>query len=242
KGEVVASSRNRDSASTRTILRYHWIEGAVEIAGEAHRVRVAVVEHTDGKLYYNHNLPDQWHFQERAPAESPSKVGGATEDGAHPRSGSGAGAPAAHAGPTSSRPSEGNIGAGGDRLNIEIVDERGASAAASAGGEGPRGRITLRDSQRIIELFASADPAALLHEMGHLWLDQLARFAAREGVPQAIADDLGTVLRWLGVARVEDIGVKEHEQWARGVEAYFMEGRAPSSALARIFETFKRWL
>src|SRR5262249_8031614 len=34
----------------------------------------------------------------------------------------------------------------------------------------------------------------------------------------------------------------EHEQWARGVEAYFMEGRAPSSALARIFETFKRWL
>jgi hypothetical protein len=110
-------------------------------------------------------------------------------------------------------------------------------------GEGdPRGRITLSENQAIITLFHSADKSTFLHESGHLFLDQLARDAQLENVPQALKDDLGTVLRWLGVDRVEDIGVPQHEQWARGFEQYLMSGKAPSSALVKAFQAFKEWL
>ncbi|MGD4429407.1 hypothetical protein QT726_22825, partial [Xanthomonas citri pv. citri] len=36
--------------------------------------------------------------------------------------------------------------------------------------------------------------------------------------------------------------VDQHEQFARGFEAYLREGRAPSSALRRTFAAFKVWL
>ncbi len=81
-----------------------------------------------------------------------------------------------------------------------------------------------------------------MHEMGHLWLDELARDAAHANVPQALKDDLGTVLRWLGVDKAEDIGTPQHEQWARAFEQYLAEGKAPSHALARAFEAFKQWM
>lgn len=115
--------------------------------------------------------------------------------------------------------------------------QRGNADIASA-----KGRITLGSNHAIIQMFAGADRSTMLHEMGHLWLDELTRDAAREGVPQALKDDLGTVLRWLGVTKAEDIGVPQHEQWARGFEQYLMEGKAPSSALARAFDQFKDWL
>ena len=38
------------------------------------------------------------------------------------------------------------------------------------------------------------------------------------------------------------IPVDAHELWARGIERYLMEGKAPSSALRRVFENFKSWL
>lgn len=111
-----------------------------------------------------------------------------------------------------------------------------------AGEAGPRGRITLSDNKAIIDLFKGADQSTFMHEAGHLWLDELVRDAARGNVPQAIKDDLGTVLRWLKVDKVEDIGRAQHEQWAQAFERYLAEGKAPSSALAQAFEKFKQWL
>lgn len=111
------------------------------------------------------------------------------------------------------------------------------------GGEaGPRGRITLSENKAIIDLFKGADQSTFMHEAGHLWLDELVRDAARGNVQQAIKDDLGTVLRWLKVDKVEDIGRAQHEQWAQAFERYLAEGKAPSSALAQAFEKFKQWL
>jgi hypothetical protein len=55
--------------------------------------------------------------------------------------------------------------------------------------------------------------------------------------------DAGHILKFLGVEKFEDIEPEtHHEKWARAVEAYFMEGKAPSSALRRAFARFKRWL
>lgn len=111
------------------------------------------------------------------------------------------------------------------------------------GAEGdPRGRITLNDNKAVVELFGKADRSTFMHEMGHKWLDELAVDASKTNVPQALKDDLGTVLRWLKVDKAEDITPQHHEQWARGFEQYLAEGKAPTPALARAFEAFKQWL
>jgi hypothetical protein len=109
-------------------------------------------------------------------------------------------------------------------------------------GAEPKGRIILQTNKAIIDLFASADKSTFLHELGHLWLDELSRDAARANVPQALKDDLGSILRWLGVDKIEDIKRPQHEQWATAFERYLNEGKAPSSALAQAFESFKQWL
>ena len=110
------------------------------------------------------------------------------------------------------------------------------------GGAAPRGRITLSDAGAVIDLFKAADRSTFLHEMGHLYLDQMMRYADHPAATDQMRADRDAVLRWLGVERLADIGTTEHEKWADGFERYLAEGNAPSSALARAFDAFKRWL
>lgn len=110
------------------------------------------------------------------------------------------------------------------------------------GGDNPRGRITLDHAKATVELFAARDASTFMHEAGHLWLDELVRDAAHTTAPSGLKDDMATVLKWLEVDKAEDIGVAQHEKWAQGFEQYLSEGRAPSKALAAVFERFKDWL
>jgi hypothetical protein len=105
-----------------------------------------------------------------------------------------------------------------------------------------RGRITLEDNRALINLFEHADASTFLHESAHLWLDELARDAAADRTPQALKQDFGTILRWLGADRGEDISVAQHEKFAQGFEQYLASGKAPSTALERAFAAFKDWL
>jgi hypothetical protein len=123
-----------------------------------------------------------------------------------------------------------------DKL-IEIVRKYQTDAKGT-----PRGSITLSDNKAIIDLFKTADASTFMHEAGHLWLNELVQDASRANVPQALKDDLGTILRWLKVDKAEDIGRSQHEQWAKAFERYLAEGKAPSNALAQAFEKFKEWL
>jgi hypothetical protein len=56
-----------------------------------------------------------------------------------------------------------------------------------------------------------------------------------------MATDAKTVRDYLGNDG-GDLTTKQHEKFARSFERYFMEGRSPSAALARVFEQFKGWL
>jgi hypothetical protein len=105
-----------------------------------------------------------------------------------------------------------------------------------------RGQITFGQSGALVQLFAKADASTMLHETGHLWLEELIADAADASAPQQLKDDLASVLNWFGVLDPSQITVAHHEQWARGVERYLMEGKAPTAALQRIFTDFKRWL
>ncbi len=113
---------------------------------------------------------------------------------------------------------------------------------ADAAGGGPRGRINIAENRAIVSLFEKADPSTFMHESAHLWLEELMRDAGRADAPAALKKDFDTVLYWLGVEKADDIGVAQHETFARGFERYLAEGRAPTTALAAAFEQFKRWL
>ena len=120
--------------------------------------------------------------------------------------------------------------------------EEGFRLFQGAGDGAPRGRITLDNNRAVVQLFKEANASTFMHEAGHLWLDELVRDAAHPNAPIGLGKDLRTVLSWLGVDKPEDIGVEQHEQWARGFEQYLAEGRAPSSALGAAFAKFKAWL
>ncbi|MCU1114405.1 hypothetical protein JAK74_11405 [Stenotrophomonas maltophilia] len=60
--------------------------------------------------------------------------------------------------------------------------------------------------------------------------------------PSQIKADFDALLRWFGVESAEQIGVDQHEQFARGFEAYLGEGKAPTPELQSVFSQFKQWI
>lgn len=122
---------------------------------------------------------------------------------------------------------------------------REAASSGFALFQGERGSTTFTDDgAKLIQLFSTADRSTLLHETGHIWLEELKADAADD---EASAKDWEIVKKWFtnnGFAVSKDgfIPTEAHEIWARGVERYFMEGKSPSLGLAGVFRTFKSWL
>lgn len=142
-----------------------------------------------------------------------------------------------------------------DRLPLDaerIADIRAAVEFAQDGRtlnqnrEKRRGSITFgrQNGQRQtdIRLFEHADLSTVLHESGHLYLELLIDLAGRDGAPADIKDDLATALAWMGVNDPAKIRTEHHEKWARGFEAYLLEGKAPSAEMRGPFARFAAWL
>lgn len=104
-----------------------------------------------------------------------------------------------------------------------------------------------------ITLFATADRTSFIHEFGgHLYLemvsdivDELVKLdpTTLTTAQRRLVDDYHRILLpWLGVTSRAEIGVKEHEKWADGVEDYLMTNRAPSLELRPVFARVKAWM
>lgn len=109
-------------------------------------------------------------------------------------------------------------------------------------GQSERGKITMAEGQKIITLFEGADKSTLLHEFGHMWLDELRADALGENAPQQLRDDWNTVKKFIGQEDNGKISEEGHEKIARSFEKYLMDGKAPSNALRQAFRSFKRWM
>lgn len=137
-------------------------------------------------------------------------------------------------------------------------------------GETPRAQIALPESfdasPAVISLLAGADLSSFLHESGHLFLEIQADLAQRiqqqidsgasvTELERGIVADMDRLLAWFGVKGSESLTPlqewadmtldqkrESHEQFARGFEAYAMEGKAPSIALQDAFQRFRSWL
>jgi hypothetical protein len=143
--------------------------------------------------------------------------------------------------------------AGETQWGFEVTDKmrdaaQGGFALFQGGDNKPRGRIDFdRDNRAIIRLFEGRDLSTLIHESGHLWLEELKADAERPDAPQQVKDDWAAVRAWFRanghrVKRSGEIPTEAHELWARGFERFAMEGKAPSSALQRAFDSFRSWL
>jgi len=112
--------------------------------------------------------------------------------------------------------------------------------------QGPRG--TFSPSTLELVLNPEADLSTLWHEMGHFFLEVLADVAAQPNAPAQIVADWQTVLKQFGVTDEQWRGFalndkrNYHEQWARFVEAYVMEGKVPNAELAPLMRRFSAWL
>lgn len=138
-----------------------------------------------------------------------------------------------------------------DRRNAVVVFSDGTTAQAPrtlfqgnepARPRGVRGSISLRPNQALVRLFDGADASTFLHETGHFYWETLNALSQQKNAPKALRDDVQVLRDWVGAVGNEPFTVDQHEQMARGVEAYLMEGRAPSLRLADIFEKFRQWL
>lgn len=95
--------------------------------------------------------------------------------------------------------------------------------------------------ETIISLFEGKDLSTLLHESGHFFLETQREIASLEDAPQQIKDDWAKTLEWLG-SKDGELTRDQHEQFARGFEAYLYKGEAPSLELRSVFQRFKSWL
>ena len=105
-----------------------------------------------------------------------------------------------------------------------------------------RASITFGPESRTITFFEKADLSSFLHESGHAWLEELRQDAFRDNAPEQVKEDWQTIAAWLGIDPDQEIPVAAHETFARGIEAYILEGNAPSTELAPVFQRFKAWL
>lgn len=137
------------------------------------------------------------------------------------------------------------------RTAMDGLQEAGDGGLEQSFEDGPRGRIQFPSTgfntgPTIIELFQGRNLSTLLHESGHQWLEELRWDASLPEAPDSLKTDWQTVQDWFSANGNPITGgvipVEAHEMWARGIERYVMEGKAPSSALNRLFETFRGWL
>lgn len=131
---------------------------------------------------------------------------------------------------------------GSDRAGVQPA--RGAQELNQQQGKTRRGRIRFTTSSRLfeIELLENANLSTFLHESGHFYLEVLGDLAARPDAPQQIKDDYQAILNWFKVDSREGIKTEHHEKFARGFEAYLMEGKAPTIELQGLFSRFQAWL
>ena len=137
-----------------------------------------------------------------------------------------------------------------------------------------RGSLEIRPEGYLIDLFRQADLSTMLHETGHIFLEEIERAIQLGSADEALVRDYDALKKWLArfeteaalkeeynrsvkstpafqgrkfeelndTEKADARRIAEKEYFARGFEAYLMEGKAPAPELMGAFERFKAWL
>jgi hypothetical protein len=225
QGELVRSGE-AEKARRDGAVRFHYFEASVSLGGRLVRAGVTVLEDAAGHKFYNLNE------EPAALAQKKQARGDLTSRGQGPE-------PGEDGGDTTLNQS---IGDTDDGINLTILGQ----------DDRRRGYISFGPDRKFeIGLLPKANLSTFLHETGHFYLELLGDLAGElrrldasslSDTQRRLLADYDDVLKWLGVESREAIATAHHEQFARGFEAYLMEGRAPSVALREAFARFRAWL
>lgn len=98
-------------------------------------------------------------------------------------------------------------------------------------------------TDRLIQIFKTADRSTFLHEMGHVFFNDIKNLAEMENAPKQLVLDWNKLKEWSEWDDTKGAdNTKAHEKFARGWEAYLREGKAPTKGLQRVFRMFSKWL
>lgn len=101
----------------------------------------------------------------------------------------------------------------------------------------------MSNGERIISIFKTADRSTFLHEMGHVFFDDIQKLASMDNAPSQLVTDWNKLKEWSGWIDGENVdNTKAHEKFARGWESYLRSGEAPTKGLQRVFRQFSKWL
>ncbi|MBQ4493899.1 MAG: hypothetical protein II972_04810, partial [Elusimicrobiaceae bacterium] len=106
-----------------------------------------------------------------------------------------------------------------------------------------RGSVSFADDikQAFIKFNETSDKSTLIHELAHIWLKDIERFAQVSTKPEFL-EFKQNLDAWLGEP-VDGVYTREQqEKFAKTFEKYMQEGKAPNAELQSIFEKFKEWL
>lgn len=132
-------------------------------------------------------------------------------------------------------------------LQITADDAPGANALTQEA----RGKLSFSDditsAPSTITLNKDADLSTFVHELGHFHLEMLSHMAKDGSLPE-VGKDFETSTQWMGTTPEawRNMSLEEkrpmHEQFARGFEAYLMEGKAPTPELQGVFQRVRAWM
>ena len=139
-----------------------------------------------------------------------------------------------------------------DDKAISIINRYNQSVNTKQPGKNkkiPKGAYSINSEGRsVIELFQSADSSTIIHELGHYFVETLARDVNNGKATEQQQRDWEVLLNYAGITNEEwliagsDKRTAAHERFATGFEQYLMEGKAPSRETRSVFRHFKKWL
>ncbi|HSW00032.1 MAG TPA: LPD23 domain-containing protein [Sedimentisphaerales bacterium] len=132
----------------------------------------------------------------------------------------------------------------GQALYQKAIDDAVSALLAENAGEA-KGAFDYREfldkdvanPKAYIDLFRSADRSTFAHEAAHFFFFSLQRMASADMLNEGGRARYDTLVKWMG-----GTDTKALEKFARGVEAYLLEGKAPTVELADTFQSFRKWL
>lgn len=195
------------------IVGFHKFSAKVEIGGKAHDADVLVGQDRNGNMFY-----DLFMDYNHGEASNKKLRGVAGDQSQLARS------------KVEDSTYNQSISPDNDNFNIKLVDKAANN----------RGQIKfLDDGRAIISLLENADASTFVHEIGHFWLNEVNELA---GVSEEAAKMVAEIDNWLGAAGDGTYSKAQQEQFARGLEQYLREGKAPSHYLKTVFKRFMEWL
>lgn len=138
---------------------------------------------------------------------------------------------------------------GQPNVNITTFSPESKPFAQDQGMQERRGQVDFQTTpegevQALVTLFDSKDLSTVLHESTHIFTRQLEEIAGQGN--EAAAADVRALREWAGVSPEGPLTPEEYRSFQEAVatagEAYFMEGKAPSAKLRRVFAGFRDWL